>query len=163
MVHEIIKNRRSIREYKSDVVSDETIKELIKAAQFAPTGHGIRAWEFWVIKNPELKKQIQAIIPEQDFVDKVPVLILIGVDIKKTDLFFQDISVATENIFLQAQSMGLGTVWKNLGIENGKQIKKLVGIPDNFEIINLIPVGNPAEIVPPHNDEDFEENRIHWS
>jgi len=58
MILKEILNRRSVREYKPDGVPDELIMEIIKAAQFAPTGRSAHAIEFLVIKEQKIKNEI---------------------------------------------------------------------------------------------------------
>lgn len=160
MVIEAIAKRRSVREYKPDAVSDEDIKEIIKAAQFAPTAHGNKAVEFIVIRNPEMKEKIFEIVG-QDYVKVAPVLIAAVIDLEKSELPVQDLSIAAGYMFLQATALGLGTVWKNLSADWEKEVKKMLGIPQNFRMINLVPVGNSAEKLPDHSDEEFSEKKIH--
>lgn len=160
MVIEAIKKRRSVREYKPDAVPDEDIKEIIKAAQFAPTAHGSKAVEFIVIRNQEMKEKIFDVVG-QDYVKVAPVLIAAVVDLEKSELPVQDLSVAAGFMFLEATALGLGTVWKNLSSKWEKKVKNLLGVPQNFRIINLVPVGYPAEKLPAHSDGEFSENKIH--
>src|SRR3989338_8265216 len=114
VIREII-NRRSVRNYKKKEVSDKDLLEIIKAAQFAPTAHNNRSVEFIIIKNQNLKNKIYEIVG-QEFVKKAPVLIVPTIDTEKTKWPTQDLSLATGNIFLQAEALGLGTVWKNLNL-----------------------------------------------
>lgn len=161
IVTEITK-RRSVREYKSDDVSEELINEIVKAGQFAPTAHDNRAVEFIVIKNPSTKKAIFEIVG-QEYVKDAPVLLIPTTDATKTVCPVEDLSVVSENIFLQAVTLGLGTVWKAVEQEplsEGK-IKELLGIPVNYKIINIIPIGYPNSEVKVHGDEDFDQSKIH--
>lgn len=155
-----ITNRRSVRSYKSDAVPEELIEEIIKAAQFAPTAHNNLAVEFVVVTNKNTKNQIFDIVG-QDFVNKAPVLLFLVTDVTKTTMPIQDLSVASENIFLQAASLGIGTVWKNLQPDWAERIKKLLNIPENYTAINLIPVGYPKEKIKPHTNADFDKKKIH--
>lgn len=58
-VFEAIKNRRSIRKYQPRDVSDETVRLLIDAARWAPSGHNIQFYGFIIIRNKETKEQIR--------------------------------------------------------------------------------------------------------
>jgi nitroreductase len=62
MIIKKILNRRAVREYKPDDVSDEQIIEIIKAGQFAPTARGNKAVEFIVIRNQDIKNEIFEIV-----------------------------------------------------------------------------------------------------
>lgn len=55
---ELVKKRRSIRNFKSDPIPDEHINKIIKAARWSPSGFNMQPWEFVVVKNQELKDSI---------------------------------------------------------------------------------------------------------
>lgn len=160
MIIKEILNRRAVREYQSKEISQKDIIEIIKAGQFAPTAHNNRTVEFIVIKNQETKDKICEIVV-QEFVKNAAVLIVPIIDATKSVLPVQDLSVASENMFLQATALGLGTVWKNLSPEVAEKIKELLLIPEQFKIINIIPVGYPKNKPTPHADKDFDEKKIH--
>jgi len=161
MILKAIQERRSIRSYKNNPVSDEQIIKLIKAAQFAPNSHHNRSWEFIVIRNQDIKKVLYDLMG-QGYIKDAPVLIVPTIDTTKSMRPIQDISTAAENIFLQAASMGIGTVWKNVVKEKVSLIKKLLNIPQQFTLINIIPVGYPKTKRRPHNDSDFDVKKIHY-
>ena len=162
MIIKEILNRRSVREYKSKTVPQEHIFEIIKAGQFAPTAHNNRAIDFIVIRSQETKDRIFEIVG-QEFTKEAQVLIIPVSDTTKTNFSVQDLSVASENMFLQATALGLGTVWKSLKTERkeAEKIKKLLGIPKQYAAINIIPVGYPKNKPEPRTDKDFVDKKIH--
>ena len=160
MILKEILNRRSVREYRSKAISEEDIIEIIKAGQFAPTAKNNKAIDFIIIRNQKTKDKIFEIVG-QEFVKEAPVLIVPVSDTTKTNFPIQDLAVATENMFLQATALGLGTVWKNLHPEWLEEIKKLLGIPAKSTAINIIPVGYPQNKPKPHTDGDFDIQKIH--
>ncbi len=161
MIIKEILNRRSVREYKDKEVSDKYITEIIKAGQFAPTARNNRAVEFIVVKNQKTKNAIFEIVG-QEFVKTAVALIVPASDTtKSTNLAIQDLSLASENMFLQATALGLGTVWKNIRPEWEEEVKKLLGIPEKYKVINIIPLGYPKEKPIFHSDKDFDAKKIH--
>jgi len=160
MILKEILNRRSVREYRSKAISEEDIIEIIKAGQFAPTAKNNKAIDFIIIRNQKTKDKIFEIVG-QEFVKEAPVLIVPVSDTTKTNFPIQDLAVATENMFLQATALGLGTVWKNLHPEWLEEIKKLLGIPAKSTAINIIPVAYPQNKPEPHTDRDFDIQKIH--
>lgn len=161
MIIKEIAARRSIRGYKPDPVPDDAITEIIKAAEFAPSGRHIRPIEYVIVRDQKTKDKMFETLGD-DFIKNAPVLIVPAGDTAKSALCPQDLSIASGYIFLQAKALGLGTVWKNLSPENADKIKAILGIPANFMLINLIPVGYPAENLPDHADGEFEKNKIHF-
>ena len=160
MITKEIQNRRSVREYIPDAVPKEYIIEIIKAGQFAPSARHNQAVEFVVVENQETKDKVFEIVG-QEFVKEAKVLIIPVSDTTKSDFTIQDLSVASENMFLQATALELGTVWKNLQAEKEDKLKNLLGIPERYKAINIIPVGYPKEKPEPHTDKDFDEKKIH--
>jgi len=162
MIIKEILNRRSVREYVSNPISEEYITEIIKAGQFAPTARNNRAVEFIIVRERETKDKIFA-ITGQEFVKEAPVLIIPTTDTTKTNCPVEDLSAASENMLLQAACLGLGSVWKAVKAEFGgeEKIKNLLSLPQQYKVINIIPVGYPKEKINPRADEDFSRERIH--
>lgn len=76
---DIINNRRSIRKFKPDLVSDEMINELLNASRLAPSGGNCQPWRFIVVKDSASKERLSKVIP-QPFVARAPVIIVVCVD-----------------------------------------------------------------------------------
>jgi len=162
MILEAISNRRACRSFKPDIVPPKLIEELIKAAQFAPTAHNRRAVEFIVVIDPKTRLAIQGALVAQDFVSTAPVIIVPVADTKTASKPREDLSLASENIWLQATHLALGCVWKHVHDENELQkIRSLLNVPEHCLVINVIPVGFPAEMPPPHTDAEFDPKKIH--
>ena len=70
--YNLIKKRRSVRNFKNDVINFEIIKNAILAAGTAPSGANLQPWHFVVIKNRSIKKKIRlaAEIEEKEFYEK---------------------------------------------------------------------------------------------
>jgi nitroreductase len=165
MINQAIEKRRSVRDYKPDQIPNELILEIIKAGQFAPEAMHKQGIEFVVITNQEIKEKINQVLSKQlaqDYVVKAPVLIIPIADTKKSILPTQDLSVATENIFIQATELGLGSVWKNIGSESVPEIRQILNLTDNYTFINLIPIGYAQETPKPHSSADFSLEKIRF-
>lgn len=57
----VIQDRRSIREYSPEPVSEEDLDLILEAARQAPSGENAQPWRFVVIKNPATRKKLGAI------------------------------------------------------------------------------------------------------
>ena len=160
MLKEIL-NRRSVREYQNKEVLDKDILEIIKAGQFAPSANHNQAVEFIIIREQEMKNKLFELVG-QEFVKEAPILIVPVTDSNKTTCPVEDLAVVSENIFLEAAALGLGTVWKAVRGEVEDEVKQLLNIPKQFKVINIIPLGYPKEKIISHSDKDFDEKRIHY-
>jgi nitroreductase len=61
---ELVKQRRSVRKFKPDPVSEDCIEKIIEVARWAPSGFNLQPWEFVVIKEKKLKNKIAEIVTE---------------------------------------------------------------------------------------------------
>jgi len=162
MILEAISNRRACRQFLSDFVPPELIMELITAAQFAPTAHNRRPVEFIIVTDRKMKQAIHDALVPQDFVVQAPVLIVPVADTKTASKPREDLALASENIFLQATHLKLGSVWKHVHeSEEQEKLHAILGIPEHYLMINIIPVGYAEEMPPPHTDTEFDSKKIH--
>jgi nitroreductase len=160
MILPAIQERRSVREYDAQEVSAALIRELVQAAQFAPTGMNNRAVEYVVVRDPQTKKRLfEMLEPQQPFVREAPVL-LVPVT-KQSIVEVHDLSIATAFIMLQAKSLGLGTVWKHVADDKKSEVAKALGLPEGYTLVNIIPIGFPKKPLPAHAEKEFEERKIH--
>ncbi len=79
---EAIKNRRSIRKFKSDPVKEEDLMELIDAARLAPSGCNAQPWRFKIVRDDETKQKLADAAHKQKFIAKAPVVLVCCADIR---------------------------------------------------------------------------------
>lgn len=161
-----ILKRRSIRKYKDIKVSNEIVEDLLKAAMAAPSAGNEQPWEFVVLRDKEIMKNITEIHPYSKMLLKSDVAIVVCGDEKKEvfkGYWVQDCSAATENILLAAQDMGLGAVW--LGVypiaDRVEKIQEILGLPSSVVPLSIVPVGYPDEEKTP--GDRFDRTRIHYN
>ena len=56
---QVLQTRRSIRNFKPDLVSDEAVNKILEAARLAASGSNIQPWRFVIIKSPEIKEKLK--------------------------------------------------------------------------------------------------------
>jgi len=163
---EAIKNRRSIRNYKPDIpVTREQLDRLMHAAMLAPSARNTRPWEFIAVTKREVLDEIARVHPYAQMC-KTATAAIIVVAVPQEGLtigyFPQDCGAATENILLEAASMGLGTCW--CGVYPREE--RIPAIVDLFDIKEpnipfcVIAIGVPDENPEPRGF--FEESKIKY-
>lgn len=150
---EAIKNRRSIRTYKKQELTQDTINQLIDAARLAPSAGNAQSWAFVVATERKTKQALAIAAFGQKWLEEASVVFIVCADEKraeesygergKTLYSIQDTSAAIQNILLAACSMGLGTCW--MGAFREEEIKKVINAPPYMKPVALIPVGYPNE------------------
>lgn len=163
-----ILNRRSVRFYRSDPVSDEDLSEVLKAGFCAPSAHGAAPWHVVVVKDPEVKAKLAAIHRWARFIDRAPVSIVVCVERGETGHFWiEDAAVFMENMMIQATSMGLGSCWIAIrGAVDGEadaeaEVRKVCGLPDRFGVAAIMLLGYAARHPGPH-DSSLPPARVHY-
>jgi nitroreductase len=161
---EAIRTRRSIRRYTGDPVADDVLSEILKAAMSAPSAGNQQPWQFVVVAERALREAIAAFHPYAQMVREAPVAIVVCGDLRLETYkgyWVQDCSAATQNILLAAHAKGLGAVWVGIyPVEDRVQrLQQLLALPAQVVPLALVPLGLPAERVPPANR--FDPARIH--
>jgi len=158
----MIKNRRSIRRYKSDKVPDETVYQLIDTARYAPSADDIQPWEFIVVRDRQVKERLSSTHAWSYFVKEAPVCIVaLGNERLSPSYFAIDTTCAIENLLLAAHSLGLGACWvavydpRNLSYED--HVRKVLNVPSHLRIIAMIPIGYPNERARPRTLREINE------
>ncbi|MFQ5819299.1 MAG: nitroreductase family protein [Candidatus Heimdallarchaeota archaeon] len=163
---DVILSRRSIRKYTKQLIPDQTIKELLKAAMSAPCAGNKQSWHFIVINNHQILDEIPKFHPYSQMVKEASVGIVVCGDLQLEDregVLVQNCSAATENILIAVQSKGLGAVWLCFYPieERIRGIRNLLGLPEHIIPITLVPIGYPAEQKPRANR--YNETKIHYN
>lgn len=178
-----IRDRRSIRKYKSDSVAEKDLDQIIEAARLAPSGTNRQPWRFVLLNNEKDKKKIAGAVI-QPFVLEAPAVFICCLDRnaytkslvekrmkelvqmnviseeaagyiynrkmpeKVDDVVipagaYVDLGIAVEHMVLAAEALGLGSCWVRLF--NPQQIHENLGLPEQVEVVALLPIGYPAE------------------
>ena len=154
-----IKSRRSIRKFLSKSVDKKIIEDIIDCARLAPTAINIQPWEFVVITDERMRKELGQVCDYGKFIAQAPVCIVVFC--KETKYYLEDGSAATENILLAAHSYGLGSCWV-AGDKKpyAEKIRQLLKVPEGYKLVSLIPIGYPAE--QPKPKKRALKDLIHW-
>jgi nitroreductase len=80
---EAIERRRSIRKFKPDPVSEDTLNSLLDAARLAPSGCNAQPWRFKVVKDGETKRHLARAAYDQPFIAEAPVVLVCCADIRE--------------------------------------------------------------------------------
>src|SRR4030066_1581450 len=80
-VTEAIRQRRSIRSFRSDPVPDDMVSEILEAARLAPSASNRQPWRFIVVTDGEEKAKLRRICLDQAFIEEAPVVFVCCADL----------------------------------------------------------------------------------
>ena len=138
-----LKERRSVRSYKPQQITDEELKAVLEAGTFAPNGMGKQDSWIVAVQNPQILDQLRRMNAEilgstSDPYYGAPTIVLVfGSDPKKWGNSIQDGSLVLGNMMNAAYAIGLGSCWINremqmFSTEEGKALMRKLGIPEEL-------------------------------
>ena len=69
----VILTRRSVRNFRQGNIPDDKIRELIKAAIYAPSAGNCQPWHFYVVKDSRIRKRVYEEACRQEFLTEAPI------------------------------------------------------------------------------------------
>jgi nitroreductase len=152
---ELVRHRKSVRNFLDTPVEKEKVMMCLEAARFAPSASNSQPWKFIVVDDKETKNRLcdstfSGIYLLNSFCKTAPVIIAvvseksnflvrIGGMFRGTQYYLIDIGIACEHFVLEAEDLGLGTCWIGWFNENG--VKSVLNIPRDKKIDILIALG----------------------
>ncbi len=155
---DVIFSRRSIRRYTSKPVPDKVLKSVLEAGRLAPSADNAQPWHFIAVTDPEIKRELSR-GPWRSFI-KDSAFTIVGCGEKSDKWSTVDVAIALENMVLSAEAQGVGSCW--IGAFEEKEVKELLGIPDNLKVVALVSFGYPAEKPGPGNKRSLE-SIVHYN
>lgn len=165
---DIIKTRRSIRKYTAEPVSEADIKVLKTAALCAPTSKNCKDWQFTFVTNHDVITALSTVKDGAgEFLAGAQLAIVVAADTSLSDVWVEDTSIAASYIQLMAHSLGLGSCWAqmhlrkdNNGNDASSNIKKLLSLRAESEVLCIIGVGHPDQQRRPYDEENLPWDKI---
>ena len=154
---QLMKERFSVRDFSEKPVCDEDLEKILEAARLAPTAKNQQGLKILVLKSEEALKKIREITPSAY---NAPLVMVVCAD---TDVAWKrnrdgwsaapiDTSIACCHMMLEAQSLGLGSVW--VCAFDLAKVKAAFDLPDNIVPYSLLPIGYQSKECQP-NERHF--------
>lgn len=147
-----MKERRSIRKFKSELPSKADLEQMVEAGLYAANGMGKQATKIIVVTNKELRDKISEMNRKiggwdqgfEPFYGAPAMLIVLAEKDWRNKIY--DGSLVMGNLMLAAHSLGLGSIWihrarEEFESDEGKEILKSLGIEGEWEGIGHCAVG----------------------
>lgn len=116
-----IKARRSVRRFRSDPISQETLEKLLEAARLAPSAGNVQPWIFYVVRSKQVQERLADAALGQTWMLSAPAIVVVCADLSRAQNSYgrrgvelyalQDTAAAVENLLLAAVAEGLAGCW----------------------------------------------------
>ena len=159
---EVIGRRRSIRAFRSEQLKDSEIEAIVEAGACAPSGSG-HARHFCVVQRASMLERVNHLAKEYAASSGLPWLESLGNDKHFHSLYHAptvifvsggeqdvssvyDVSAATENLLLAAESLGIGSCWGYFATQafltrEGAAMQAELSIPDGYRVYTSVMLG----------------------
>ncbi len=152
---DVARKRYSVRNFDDRPVEREKLLRVLEAGRIAPSACNLQPWHFIIVDDNEVKEKLAGAYSREWF-RKAPAVIVICGDHENSwkrndgkDHCDIDAAIAADHMTLAAADAGLGTCW--ICAFDSALCHKLFNLPDNIEVIALLPIGYP--------ESEGDENR----
>ena len=160
---DVIKERRSIRKFKSEQIKEEELQAIVESGLYAPSAINKQSWNFTVIQNQEILAELNEAtknvarnldnealkrIGENEkyncFYYAPTVILVSGKDEERSKVM--DCSAATQNMLIAAESLNIGSCWVELVSlafmgPQAKELRAKLNLPEGYTPLYSVLLG----------------------
>ncbi|MBN1397520.1 MAG: nitroreductase family protein [Bacteroidetes bacterium] len=147
----VIQNRKSVRNYTGEPVTETQIEVLLKAAMAAPSAVNCQPWAFVVVTERKTLDKLADVLPYAKMLYKAGAAVIVCAIPEKAhkkmkEYAIIDSTLASGNILLAAEAIGLGAIWTAAYPypDRMEPVRSILNIPPEVIPLNVIPIGRPT-------------------
>jgi len=142
-VFEAVRTILAIRDYQDKPVPPETVRRIVEEGRLTGSSMNRQPWHFIVVQDRDSLRQLGALAKTGPYIAQAALAIVVA--IQRTPFSVSDGSRAIQSMMLSAWSEGVGSNW--VGFMGLTEVKPLLGIPADVDVLAIIPFGYPAKPV----------------
>ena len=142
-VFDAVRTILAAREYQDKPVPPEIVRRIVEAGRLTGSSMNRQPWHFVVVERRDTLRQLGALATTGPYIADAALAIVVA--IQRTPFSVSDGSRAIQSMMLTAWSEGVGSNW--VGFMGITDVKRLLGIPDELDVLAIIPFGYPAKPV----------------
>ena len=158
-LYEAIEKRYSVRAYEDRAIEEDKLNRVLDAGRRAPSAGNRQEWRFVVVRDAARRKAV-AEAADQPFLAQAAAVIAVVSTLDRTmscgiPAGPVDCAIAIDHMTLAAVAEGLGTCW--IGHFDQDKSRRVFGVPETMEIVELLPMGYPGVAPHPKTRKSLEE------
>jgi nitroreductase len=142
-VFEAVRTVLAVRTYQDKQVPAEVIRRIVEAGQLTGSSMNGQPWRFIVVENRDTLHKLGAMLSYGRYVAQAPLAIVVAIE--ESQYAVSDASRAIQSMILTAWAEGVGSNW--VGFLGLPEVKSLLGIPADLDVLAIVPFGYPAQAV----------------
>jgi len=140
-VFEAVRTVLAVRSYKETPVPSNVIRRIVESGRLTGSSMNGQPWHFIVVQNPETLRQLGRLARSGPYVAQAPLALVVAIE--RTTYAVSDASRAIQSMILTAWGEGVGSNW--VGFMGLTEVKPLLRIPDDLDVLAILPFGYPAQ------------------
>jgi nitroreductase len=140
-VFDAVRTVLAVRDYRDDPVPRDTVRRIVEAGRLTASSMNGQPWHFIVVENRDTISELGRLATTGRYVAQAPVAVVVAIE--RTRFAVSDASRAIQSMILTAWSEGLGSNW--VGFLGLTEVRPLLGIPDDLDVLAIVPFGYPAQ------------------
>jgi nitroreductase len=133
----------AVRQFKDTPIPEPIVRQIVEAAHLTASSINGQPWHFIVVQNQETLRQLGSLARTGPYIVQAPLAIVVAME--HSPYAVADASRAIQSMILTAWSQGIGSNW--VGFDNLQNVNSSLGIPEEIEILAIIPFGYPVNAV----------------
>jgi nitroreductase len=143
-VFEAVRTVLAVRQFQDKPVPEAVVHEIIEAGHLTASSQNGQPWHFIVVENKETLGKLGSLARTGPYIAQAPLAMVVGMT-ASSPFAVSDASRAIQSMILTAWSHGVGSNW--VGFHRLSQINPLLGIPQEIEILAILPFGYPVAML----------------
>ena len=145
-VFEAVRTVLAVREFQDKDVPPESvrsIRSIVEAGRLSGSSMNRQPWHFIVVQNRESLRQLGALAKTGPYIAQAALAVVVAIE--RTPFSVSDGSRAIQSMMLTAWAEGVGSNW--VGFMGMTEVKPVLGIPNELDVLAIIPFGYPVKAV----------------
>ena len=140
-VFDAVRTMVAVREYADRPVPEAVVGEIIETAHLNASSMNGQPWHFVVVRDRERLRQLAGLAKTGPYVAGAALAVVVAAE-NDSPYALSDASRAIQSMMLTAWADGVGSNW--VGFTGMSAVGKLLGIPDDYDVIAVVPFGYPS-------------------
>ena len=138
---EAIRTVRAVRSYRDTAIPDDVVRQIVEAGRLTASSANSQPWHFIVVRDKDTLRRLGELAPTGPYIAQAPLAIVVATT--DSPYAVSDASRAIQSMILEGWSHGVASNW--VGFHRLDAVKPVLGIPDNMDVLAIVPFGYPTE------------------
>ena len=139
-VFEVVRTVLAVREFQDKPIPDDVMQRIVEAGHLSASSMNGQPWHFVLVRSREALRELGAVMRTGRYIADAGAAVVVAHE-KQSPYGVSDCSRAIQSMVLVAWADGVGSNWTGFG--GLEAVRKMVGLPDSYEVLAVVPFGYP--------------------